>query len=442
MAETVALVASFAALVQIAGYANKFATVLYDVSQGAGSAMEQIENFAIQARTFSDTVDLAQTSLKRHRREFKESPVLEYISRHRVLENIVSKSTRKRLYDATRRVKKTMRSRSPLIVFLRWMYQKSSITALFPEMEHIKSSISLIVNTATFEVIMSQMIHSSSRAEKKQLEGEIKRLEMIIESQLRTIDRLEVQLIRLHGPHSSSDESIGLIKSTNRNREVLFKLGKSILHSGRVPGTSSHLSSSVKHSKRQKSRRQTHIPPCLEVNVSAVGPALDLPRRAILRSNEDSWDESTSGYVQSADGQRIQPVTAFISKALECNVISIATMVYLGLVMEEDEGSGVDWLGFEHGKEEIIIGYVILTWMCNDYPSRLRPALTVRCEVSGNCQRGLVFGKPFSEEVRQKWRNREDNEEQSVFETECAPIHDEGEETEPDMRMVDGYESE
>lgn len=175
MAEILALVASFAALLQLASYARKFARALHGVSRGAGSAMEEIESFANQARNFSVTIGLAQVSLSDHCRKYKDSRVLAYISSNELLENIAFGPTRRRLYDATRRVKKRMRSKFTLVTALGWMYQKSSVRELFPEMDHITASLTLIMTTATFEAVNLQLknSHSSSYAESKQLKAEM-----------------------------------------------------------------------------------------------------------------------------------------------------------------------------------------------------------------------------------------------------------------------------
>lgn len=106
------------------------------------------------------------------------------------------------------------------------------------------------------------------------------------------------------------------------------------------------------------------------------------------------------------DGQ-IKNVTAVVGSALDGNIISIAQMLDLGLVIEERTGGGVDWLDFGNGSPEMSMGSVTITWMHSDHETSLQPPITLQCEVTARCQRGLMLGKPFLDKVRQDWSSQE-----------------------------------
>lgn len=175
----------------------------------------------------------------------------------------------------------------------------------------------------------------------------------------------------------------------------------SIIERGRVPRSPKRSDHSSGYSSERE--RSPSLPASSSGDGNTYGSdrTLDLPCRTVLCANEDSWNESTTGYVQAMDGQ-IKHVTAVVGSALDGNIISIAQMLDLGLVIEERTGGGVDWLDFGNGSPEMMsMGSVTITWMHSDHETSLQPPITLQCEVTARCQRGLMLGKPFLDRVRQ-----------------------------------------
>ena len=171
MAEALGIVASLAALIQLAGYAREFGSALYRFSKDAGMAMWEIQNFANNARAFSHMVLAADVSLRKFCREHSNSAVLAYIARHRILDVIAEQSNVVRidLMNAMERLKSRSGSRFPMVAYIKWTFQKNSILALFPAMESIKVDLQLMILIAMLETINTpaNLEPSSHQADKK-----------------------------------------------------------------------------------------------------------------------------------------------------------------------------------------------------------------------------------------------------------------------------------
>lgn len=156
MAELLALPASIAAVMQLATYGRGFAKVMYDVYCDVRMGRHEMEQFRIQVLTFSDTVGVAQASLRRYLKDCEGSPIIPYLLEKRVLEAIEQESclVRGRLQDAKKKVV-SMRSRSLLWTGILWSIKKSSILALHPYMESVKTSLGLLIITVQFEAIQT-----------------------------------------------------------------------------------------------------------------------------------------------------------------------------------------------------------------------------------------------------------------------------------------------
>ncbi|KAK1623796.1 hypothetical protein BDP81DRAFT_399142 [Colletotrichum phormii] len=154
MAEVLGLVSSFAAIIQLVQYGEKFAKALYQYSEQQGYRTDEIERYAIQAITFSDVVRTAHFSLNQHCKKYPKSPVLDFIATQGALDNIAfqSESVELRLRKATSQVRSYLGSRNFVLSFFKWWYQKDCIKDLFPEMESIKTSLQLLMATAHFEI--------------------------------------------------------------------------------------------------------------------------------------------------------------------------------------------------------------------------------------------------------------------------------------------------
>ncbi|EXF86001.1 hypothetical protein CFIO01_05936 [Colletotrichum fioriniae PJ7] len=155
MTEVLGLVSSFAAIIQLVQYGEKFAKALYQYSEQRGYRAEKIEHYANDVVTFSDVVRTAHFSLTQHCKKYPESPVLDFIATQGVLNNIASQSgsVEQRLKIAASQIRSCLGSKSFVLSFFKWWYQRNSIKDLFPEMESIKTSLQLLLATAQFEIV-------------------------------------------------------------------------------------------------------------------------------------------------------------------------------------------------------------------------------------------------------------------------------------------------
>ncbi|KAL0932333.1 uncharacterized protein CTRU02_213286 [Colletotrichum truncatum] len=153
MAEIVGIVASLAAIIQLIEYGEKLSRQLYKFSDFIKFKAEEVEECAARTQLFSDTVNLARSTLDKYCEENKKSAVIEYISSSHILPSLnkTCASVTRRLYRATRQVKGLRSGGSGLITFIRWWYQKDAIMVLFPEMDSYKTTLMLLMHSAQME---------------------------------------------------------------------------------------------------------------------------------------------------------------------------------------------------------------------------------------------------------------------------------------------------
>ncbi|KAK1727064.1 uncharacterized protein BDZ83DRAFT_227125 [Colletotrichum acutatum] len=92
MAEVLGIVASVAALIQLAKYGEKFAKVLIRYSKQSSSPGKEVERCAFQAQDFSDCIDMTQFALERHFDKYTESSLLQYLLSQGILQGILNRS--------------------------------------------------------------------------------------------------------------------------------------------------------------------------------------------------------------------------------------------------------------------------------------------------------------------------------------------------------------
>lgn len=176
MAEVIALTASLAGIIQLADYGIKFARVLSSLSRQIGTTFEEIEQFGLEVRSFSSLVLLAQTSLRHHCSEHDESPILAYIADNSILDGISRESdiVKRHVRDARRRVA-AINSNTRILAVAKWTFHKKSILELSPEMEKIKSSISVILSTVQVELAALSLtrLPADATAERERLQSDL-----------------------------------------------------------------------------------------------------------------------------------------------------------------------------------------------------------------------------------------------------------------------------
>ncbi|WQF76679.1 hypothetical protein CDEST_01693 [Colletotrichum destructivum] len=173
MAEAIGIVASVAALVQLVRYGKKSADALYQFSRQGGVSQVDVDRCANQILSFSLIVGSAHRSLNRHREDCTGSDVLDFISAHRVFEAITidAKSVRRRLKLAARQFSNLAKGKRTLPAFINWWLHKDAVVSLFPEMERIKTNLTLIILVIQLELQMKEIKGRSP------ISPEIKKLE-------------------------------------------------------------------------------------------------------------------------------------------------------------------------------------------------------------------------------------------------------------------------
>lgn len=152
MAEFMAMAGGLAAVLQLSASAQRLVKVLYRLAADAGAASDEVNRFATQVETFSNTIKVAQFGLRQYCTEHTNYPVVIYISELRVLDGVNSeaKHVQQHLQAIARQVK-ALRSRSVLWTRFKWLWNKSSILDLHPGLESVKTSLNLLLATTQLE---------------------------------------------------------------------------------------------------------------------------------------------------------------------------------------------------------------------------------------------------------------------------------------------------
>lgn len=245
--------AAIAALLQLADYGTRLASIFYSTARSAGAAQEELERLADRLQLFSATVTLTRDTLKRHCAEYPQSPVVLFIEHKRILRNVKRGSTslRRRLRDSGDRLQ-AMYSSSALWMSIKWVFKRSSFLEMLPELDGFQANLSLLVAVANLEALNEL---KKSGVVSKVLEDEwyvfcgwICRcytnvsvitsctLQSSIKTLLKTIERLQSQLDQFSRPQQEPDRSADSAPLRGRGqRDPLLRLARSMYSSGVVP---------------------------------------------------------------------------------------------------------------------------------------------------------------------------------------------------------------
>jgi arginine deiminase len=151
--DPLSLTASLIAIGTAATTALQISKSLYDFARAYKSAGEEIENFALDLRSFASVVQLGQDSLDRHRKNAPFSQVIRYIESLDVLNQLASQSSRtttniERVWQQTQSLQT-----DTLVTKVKWMAKKSEVRRLKPDMESLKSSLHLVMAAVTMEAL-------------------------------------------------------------------------------------------------------------------------------------------------------------------------------------------------------------------------------------------------------------------------------------------------
>lgn len=157
MTEAPATSGALEEVVWLCGSARKLSKVLYKFARDAGIVADEVERFANQVRSFSDTIATAELSLTHYCEENLASRVVSFLSSRNVLESIAHEaaSVEEHLFAIQDTVEGLLQSRPILWASIKWSWKKSSILELAPEMESVKSSLQLLIVITQFEAFVN-----------------------------------------------------------------------------------------------------------------------------------------------------------------------------------------------------------------------------------------------------------------------------------------------
>jgi hypothetical protein len=171
MAEAIALAGTIFTIVQIAGAATKLSRSLYATARKAGSAKEDIQNFAMDINAFASIMRIAHDSIRGHCRNESNSAVLRYIREHDILEQLVEQATRIRKHiEAVRPQIQDLRGRLAVVNRFKWiLFNRPDVKALHPEMECVKTNLLVVMQLMALELAQQRQQHQQSAETRREM---------------------------------------------------------------------------------------------------------------------------------------------------------------------------------------------------------------------------------------------------------------------------------
>lgn len=171
--EALAAAGAFAACLQLADYGTGFARFLYSFAENAAAAGEDLERFANRLQLFSNTTELAQTTLAKHCSDYPKAPAVVFMNRAGIISHVEKGASmlRKRL-KTTKQTVKGMGSNWALVTSIKWFLKKPAIMELLPEMDGLQTSLSLLMAIANYEALKERERNTTSTAELARLAKE------------------------------------------------------------------------------------------------------------------------------------------------------------------------------------------------------------------------------------------------------------------------------
>ncbi|KAK3308465.1 uncharacterized protein B0T15DRAFT_572631 [Chaetomium strumarium] len=382
MIDPLTAIGGLAAVLQLSSAAAKVVDALCKFAEDARFARAEIQRFAGQVRTFCHIITIARNNLRRYCREFSKSPLVKYISKHNVLDSICSEAAavEQHIWDIDLEVAK-LESQSALWASIKWVFKRSSILELSPEMQSLMASLNLLQSTAMLDAALRS--GKDSRREARSLRREIKSL-------VKTVDQSQLQLSNRR-QRAERPPDLNYVR-----HDALIELAESMRKHNTVPespGSSSPLSSSNDFGAPQ-------IPPGSNSKV--------------LHVRAEDLTESVTGWVREPTGT-FRGTTAYLAENLDGNIISASRASELGFDIVEpppgrDDGGGgqVTFFQFDDAGESPVrsIGRAVIHWRKFQHHDARYPTLTLTCDVCENTSVGLILGRPFLEEMARQWRKR------------------------------------
>ncbi|KAK1563997.1 uncharacterized protein LY79DRAFT_573830 [Colletotrichum navitas] len=230
MAEVIGILASAAALIQLVSYGKKSARALHRFSHRAGFSKPDVERCANHLRTFSLAVSLAVETLDEYDADTNTSPVFDFMKSEQVIRviSIDSDSLGMRLNLVVKRFRSLSRGSRTPVAFVKWWLHKDDVITLFPEMERIKTNLTLIIAAIQLKLVYTKIkMQSSDSLAIRKLKKKKYRLESSIRTHLDMLAKLEDQIECAHQRISSIGQGPS-IAASNSAYEALFDWGKAL----------------------------------------------------------------------------------------------------------------------------------------------------------------------------------------------------------------------
>ena len=255
MTDPLSLSASLIAISGLAGAALKTSIALYGFCRSLEAASDEIEQFALDIRTFATITQMGQTTLSLYYAKEPTSPILEYFRQLEVLDLLAEQSrrARKRIRLA-RRHTESVQSTHKIVTRLKWIYRKKEVKALYPDMESLKSTLLLAMAYVNWEVAQKRGDSEETRQEMQvplrfygRLHADTNSvaLKLQIQTQLVTIDLLrQSEKRRLEIDHARTGSVSEFLPLRYNIQDKLVHLGTNIVEHDIVPNPKDYSPSS------------------------------------------------------------------------------------------------------------------------------------------------------------------------------------------------------
>jgi hypothetical protein len=246
MTDPLSLSASLIAISGLAGAALKTSIKLYGFCKSLEAASDDIEQFALDIRTFASITQMGHTTLSLYYAKEPTSPVLKYFKQLDILDSLAEQSRRARKrISLARRHTESVQSSHKLVTRLKWIYRKKEVKALYPDMESLKSTLILAMAYVNWEVAQKRGDSEETRQEMHvpfafmevcTLTQNSAALKLQIQTQLVTIDLLrQSERRRLEADHARTRSMSEFLPLRYNIQDKLVHLGTNIVEHDIVP---------------------------------------------------------------------------------------------------------------------------------------------------------------------------------------------------------------
>ncbi|KAK3316887.1 hypothetical protein B0H66DRAFT_307146 [Apodospora peruviana] len=252
--EVVGFVAAVASIAKVAQTAANFAGTIYDVAKHAGTVGNRIKRQAWLFESFDTAIRSAELSLEYRCPRNLDSPVIQYMVRHAVLDGLKLHSERIRDDIRTRRVEIwSIVSKIDFVTSWKWNRIKPGILELQPQMESMKATFTMVLHVIMIEILVTKNKDEPSEEKEKEIEF----LKRVVEEQAKTIRHLvkerHIGQAVANDTKEASRSSISP-RSVDEYR-VICHLAQSFVETETVP-TAPPEEFSFKEMKRRQRRRR------------------------------------------------------------------------------------------------------------------------------------------------------------------------------------------